>query len=123
MEEKFKNVVLLLVFLIGSFGGASSLVDTLEHFNFPSFLSTAIALIYWCAFGMMLSKVDLREDKKSNYDRGYADGYAEGHEEGLFLGMSAANKASKDKFDEGYEAGRADGWDCGYSAAQRDMQN
>lgn len=124
--SKLKTALIFLVFLVGGIGGGTSLMRALEYFNLPDMLVTVIGLVYWCAFGMLFSKIEFKEDKRSNYDRGYADGYAAGQEEGLYSGLATSNRASREKYDEGYDTGykngRSDGWNQGYATAKRDME-
>lgn len=122
MEDKLKHIGIAIVFLFGAFGGGSLLNDILKHFSCPDILSNVAGLIYWCAYCMLFSKIELKSDAKNNYQLGYDEGYNTGHEEVFLSAAPAYRKAVDEKYDAGYEAGRADGWDIGYSAAQRDMK-
>lgn len=123
-KERIETAGVFTVFLVGGIGGGSLISEILLYFSAPLLLRDLIALIYWCSYGILFSKVELKSDAISNYHRGYSDGYVAGSEEGLSMGISAKSRGD---YDLGYQAGladgRTDGWDAGYAAAQHDRDN
>lgn len=93
MSRKLKNVGLLVLFLSGAVGGASLFRDILAYYHAPYFLVTAVGLVYFCAFCLVFSKVQLKEETQENEERirqeGYDAGFAAGSEEGFIRGFNA----------------------------------
>ncbi len=86
--ERTKAAGLFIVLLIGGVGGGVSLAHVLSYFGFSDLLQGIICLVFWCAYMMLISKIELKSDAKSSYERGYSDGYATGESEGLMKGVS-----------------------------------
>lgn len=93
MSAKAKAAGVVLLFLSGAVGGASLFRDILAYYHAPDFLVTAVGLVYFCAFCLVFSKVQLKEEAQENEDRirqeGYDAGFAAGSEEGFIRGFNA----------------------------------
>lgn len=89
---KLKTAGVVLLFLSGAVGGASLFRDILAYYHAPDFLVSAVSLVYFCAFCLVFSKVQLKEEAEDNYQRGYTDGFAAGQEDGLFMHRAAVEK-------------------------------
>lgn len=80
--DRLKWIGVFFVFFVGAIGGGLMLCRILDHFHFPLVLSDFAGLVYWCAYCLLFSKVELKSDARSSYDRGYSDGYAAGRNSG-----------------------------------------
>lgn len=89
---KLKAAGLILLFLSGAVGGASLFLDILEYYHAPDILCDIVALVYFCSFCMVFSKVHLKEEAEDNYQRGYSDGFSDGQSDGLFMHRTAIEK-------------------------------
>lgn len=120
MIRKLKNIGFLFLFLSGAVGGGYTVLQILHHFSCPDVLCDLLGLVYFCAYCAIFSKVGTKEDLQAAHEAGYDEGYSAGHEDAFRSVVPAASKVGREKYDEGYcagyEAGKADGWDRGFSA-------
>lgn len=90
---KLKTAGVVLLFLSGAIGGASLFRDILAYYHAPDFLASAVSLVYFCAFCLVFSKVQLKEEAEENEERirqeGYDAGFDAGSEEGFIRGFNA----------------------------------
>lgn len=93
MSRKLKTAGFVLLFLSGAVGGGSLFLDILEHYHAPDILCDIVGLVYFCAFCLVFSKVQLKEEAEENEERirqeGYDAGFAAGSEEGFIRGFNA----------------------------------
>lgn len=100
-STKLKLAGLVLLFLSGAVGGASLFRDILEHFHAPYFLVSAVGLVYFCAFCLIFSKVQLKEEAEESEERirqeGYDAGFDAGSEDGFIRGFNAGESYQRKK--------------------------
>lgn len=110
---KLKTAGVVLLFLSGAIGGASFFLDILKYYHAPDFLASAVSLVYFCAFCLVFSKVQLKEEAQENEERIRQEGYDAGFDAGQ---RSSAAMRSADSYQRGYDAGLSAGRNDSLSA-------
>ena len=113
MSRKLKIVCLVLLFLSGAVGGASLFRDILAYYHAPDFLVSAVSLVYFCAFCLTFSKIQLKEEAQENEEHIRQKGYDAGFDAGQ---RSSAARRSADSYQLGYDAGLSAGRNDSLSA-------
>ena len=124
-KEKLKAIGSLIIYLIGGVGGGASLLEALEYFRIPDLLLSLIGLIYFCAFSMLFSKIESKEERERRLQNALDEGFQDGREAALRGFGAAARRHGEEQYNEGYNAGyergHTVGWETGYADARREF--